>query len=98
MKMKEILVAALFFASGLPAIAQQALSAVPCQEVPHLIQQFAADRRAINRFYVVSMSSERRDRLVALYNDYLKSLAQLDFNVLNQECKVDYILFQRNLN
>lgn len=98
MKMKEKLVAVLLLMTGFPANARQELSAVPCQEVPHLIQQFAADRRAINRFYVVAMSPERRARLVALYNDYLKSLAQLDFDALNQECKVDYILFQRNLN
>ncbi|MBK1438690.1 DUF885 family protein [Parapedobacter sp. ISTM3] len=98
MKMKEKLVAVLLLMTSFPANARQELSAVPCQEVPHLIQQFAADRRAINRFYVVTMSPERRARLVALYNDYLKFLAQLDFDALNQECKVDYILFQRNLN
>ncbi|SKB26761.1 Uncharacterized conserved protein, DUF885 familyt [Parapedobacter luteus] len=98
MSMKKTLISVLFVISAIPVIGRQELSAVPCQEVPHLIQQFAADRRAINRFYVVAMSPERRARLVALYNDYLKSLAQLDFDALNQECKVDYILFQRNLN
>ena len=97
-KIKGISALILFLISAVPSTAQEELSAVPCQEVPHLIQQFTADRRAINRFYTVTMSPERRDRLISLYNGYLSALEKLDFNSLNQECKVDYILFQRNLN
>src|SRR5690606_1515127 len=99
MKIKRILALVLFLtASALPGAAQQELSAVPCQEVPQLIQQFSADRRAINRFYIVNMSPERRERLISLYNEYLTALEGLKFDALTQECKVDYLLFRRNLN
>src|SRR5690606_39050565 len=98
MKIKMILALVVFLTvSALSGVAQQELSAVPCQEVPQLIQQFSADRRAINRFYIVNMSPERRDRLISLYNEYLAALDKLEFDALNQECKVDYLLFRRNL-
>src|SRR5690606_28216000 len=98
MKLKRVTALILFLVSALSGTAQEELSAVPCQEVPQLIQQFSADRRAIDRFYVVNMSPERRDRLISLYNEYLTALNKLDFGTLNQECKVDYLLFRRNLN
>ncbi|WP_211229827.1 DUF885 family protein [Olivibacter sitiensis] len=43
-------------------------------------------------------SPERTGRLLKLYDGYLKRLGALDFNALPQECKVDYILFKRDLN
>src|SRR5882757_1777227 len=43
-------------------------------------------------------SPEKRTRLETLYRDYLKKLEQLDFKSLPQECKVDYILFKRDLD
>jgi len=41
---------------------------------------------------------KKRARLEALYRDYLKKLEQIDFKSLSQECKVDYILFKRDLD
>jgi len=85
---------------------------VPCQEMPNLIENYNADVRALTRFYTTSFlggrnggnninteggSPEKRTRLVQLYNEYMKKLEQLDFKGLPQECKVDYILFKRNL-
>ena len=43
-------------------------------------------------------SPEKRARLSTLYHDYLNRLERLDFKSLPQECKVDYILFKRELN
>jgi len=43
-------------------------------------------------------SPEKRARLEALCHDYLKKLEQIDFKNLSQECKVDYILFKRDLD
>ncbi len=42
-------------------------------------------------------SPEKRERLNTLYNDYMKKLSAISFNSLPQECKVDYILFKRDL-
>ena len=85
---------------------------VPCQEMPNLIEDYAADFRALARFYSPSSSGsfrgggadagvgspEKRERLDKLNNDYLKKLAQLNFKGLPQECKVDYLLFKRDIN
>ena len=84
---------------------------VPCQEMPHLIETYNADLRALTRFYTSAFygarntgnptmeggSPEKRARLEELYHEYLKKLDNLDFKSLPQECKVDYILFKRDL-
>jgi len=84
-------------------------SYVPCQEMPDLMQQFKADKSAIVRFYSPSENAPRYQlsggigspdklgRLIKLNNTYLERLADLDFAALPQECKVDYILFKRDL-
>jgi uncharacterized protein (DUF885 family) len=42
-------------------------------------------------------SPEKREKLEKLYRDYLKKLEELNFKNLSQECKVDYILFRRDM-
>ena len=85
----------------------------PCPEMPSLMENYNADLRAIVRFYTSSYfggrnagnpvsaeggSLEKRTRLDALYHEYLDKLAKINFKDLQQECKVDYILFKRDLN
>jgi uncharacterized protein (DUF885 family) len=84
---------------------------VPCQEMPNLITNYNADFRAITRFYTSNFfggrnngnpaaeggSPEKRARLDELHQEYLKKLEKIDFKSLQQECKVDYILFKRDL-
>lgn len=95
------------------AFAQSKEEYVPCQEMPGIIQNFNADEQALLRFYTPWTGSgfrddhdgnanigspEKRDRLIKLNQDYLKKLEVINFNSLPQECKVDYILFKRDLN
>ncbi|RFM28575.1 DUF885 family protein [Deminuibacter soli] len=84
---------------------------VPCQEMPNLIQEYNADYGALLHIYSAGApddesrwsgtgpgdSPEKRNRLNQLYHTYLQRLGLLDFNSLPQECKVDYILFKRDL-
>lgn len=84
---------------------------VPCQEMPSLMQNYEADWRALTRFYtstfygsryqgyggIEGASLEVRARFDSLYQEYLGKTEALDFNSLSQECKVDYILFKRDL-
>jgi uncharacterized protein (DUF885 family) len=81
--------------------------------MPNLIQNYNADYRALTRFYTPSSgntfrggggggdagtgSPERRERLDKLNREYLKKLGALNFKSLPQECKVDYILFKRDI-
>ncbi len=85
---------------------------VPCQEMPTLIQQYGVDNRTLSRYYSPASSRgggfggsadasigspEKNKRLQQLVQDYQKKLAAVDFKNLSQECKVDYILFKRDL-
>ena len=84
---------------------------VPCQEMPNLMQNFSADNRVLNRFYSPTTnnrgggfgaadalgSPKKNKRLQELTKEYLQKLSALNFNNLSQECKVDYLLFKRDL-
>lgn len=82
---------------------------IPCQEIPYLMQQFEADRAAVYRFYSPSEnapryrpaegmgSPDRQNRLKELNEKYLAELKTVQFKSLPQECKVDYLLFTRDL-
>lgn len=108
-----LLAAVLACTSGMaqqPAPGSAAANYVPCQEMPNLIQEFNADYNALARIYSAGApddnarwssgpadSPEKRNRLNRLYHDYQQRLEQLHFSSLSQECKVDYLLFKRDL-
>lgn len=66
-------------------------------EVNNIMVQYWADRGALNRFYFVRNSPERREKMKVLHDDYVKRLSRLDFSKLPTGSAVDYILFQRDL-
>ena len=66
-------------------------------EVHPLLVQYEADYGSLSRFYFVSNSQERRERFKTFYNDYLTRLRQLSFEKMATGGRVDYILFQRDL-
>jgi uncharacterized protein (DUF885 family) len=67
-------------------------------EVNNLMVQYQADRGSLVRFYFVENSPERRDRLAALVNEYLKQVQLLNYESMPTGSRVDYILFKRNLD
>ncbi|MGV3768116.1 MAG: DUF885 family protein [Chitinophagaceae bacterium] len=77
--------------------AQTVKDYVPCQVMPDILNKFRVDENTLSRFYTVEGSPERIARMERLYNDYEKQLAAVKFSTLSQECKVDYILFKRDL-
>jgi uncharacterized protein (DUF885 family) len=103
----------LSFASAI-CFAQLKSDYVPCDVMPYMMQQYNADYNALERFYTPSgnespfgyrrrgyngaESPEKRERMKKLYDEYVEKLSQIDFDKLPQECKVDYILFKRDLN
>lgn len=70
---------------------------VPCQEMPNLITNYRADYRSLSIAYIVRASPEGRARFEKLYEDYINRLRGVEFESLPLECKVDYILFERDL-
>lgn len=66
-------------------------------EVNNIMVQYYADRGALNRFYFVRNSPERREKMTALQEEYVKRLSKLDYAKLPAGSAVDYVLFQRDL-
>ena len=66
-------------------------------DVHHLITQYEADYGSLSRFYTINGSPERRERFQRLTNEYLEQLKKLDFDRMNTDSRVDYILFRRDL-
>ncbi|RYY13717.1 MAG: hypothetical protein EOO04_31400, partial [Chitinophagaceae bacterium] len=81
-------------------------------EMSDIMIQFDADRASINRFYSTSgagdewwlrqqrndyNSPERRQRLLQLFTEYIGKAKGMDFDRMNINGKVDYLLFMRNL-
>ena len=71
---------------------------IPCTQMPEIIQLFRADHDALDRFYFVTFSPEKGKRYQDLCTSYLDKLKGVDFDALPTGCRVDYILFRRNLN
>ena len=66
-------------------------------ELRDLIDRFALDRAALQRFYTIAGSTARRERLRAFYDAWLAKLPALGFEALSQEGKVDYVLLRNRL-
>jgi hypothetical protein len=66
-------------------------------EVHNLMVNFEADRGSLSRFYFVTGSPERRERMRTFHTDYLNRLEQLPFESLSQGGKVDYVMLKKYL-
>ncbi|HEY5405818.1 MAG TPA: DUF885 family protein, partial [Ginsengibacter sp.] len=91
----------LFFATVTTVFAQPEIDPELYQqtsEVNNVMVKFNADYGNLSRFYVIQNSPERRERLLSTVQEYIAKLSKLDFDKLNTETKVDYILFNRDLH
>jgi uncharacterized protein (DUF885 family) len=61
------------------------------------VDRYNLDRAAIHRRYDVQFSPGRRDRLREFYRGWDARLRALDFDALNHEGKVDYVLLRNRL-
>ena len=78
--------------TGPAATADSSLS-----EMRPIIEYYVADRGSLQRSYPVASSPARRERFRKFYSDALERIQKLDFDSMNQEGKVDYILFRNHL-
>ncbi len=61
------------------------------------IESFSQDFGAFNRFWASELSAARIARFSQLYDDELATLAKMNFDSLNQDDQVDYVLFKNYL-
>jgi uncharacterized protein (DUF885 family) len=66
-------------------------------ELRAVIERYTADRGSLFRFYSVEASAARQTRMKQFYNDWLASLAKLDFDKMSQDGRIDYLLFKNHL-
>jgi hypothetical protein len=66
-------------------------------ELRDLVDRFALDRQALQRFYTVPGSNERRSRLRAFQRAWLDALPKIAFAKLSREGQVDYVLLRNHI-
>lgn len=102
MTMKRIGFAAiLFFGALCGAMAQDAGSAVysePPSRIRGMIEKYEADAGSLNRFYTAPMSENRHARLKQLNADWLAILSKQNFEALDHDEQMDYLLFKNYLD
>ncbi|MGD9563400.1 MAG: DUF885 family protein [Pyrinomonadaceae bacterium] len=62
-----------------------------------VIERFSQDVGAFNRLYTARTSGNRAERFRQLYAEYLAGLEKLNFDSLNHDEQVDYLLFANHL-
>jgi len=61
------------------------------------VDRYREDRSALFRRWDVPYSPNRRERLRGYYREWQRSLADLDFDALNHEGQIDYVLLRTQL-
>lgn len=69
----------------------------PPSRLRGVIEKYGNDYGSINRFYSAQMSPNRVARIRQLYADHEALLAKLNFDTLNHDEQIDYILFKNYL-
>jgi hypothetical protein len=73
------------------------LVAAPVSELRDVVQRYAVDRAALGRRYSVDYSPVRRERFRAFAAGWRARLAELDFDRLGVEGRLDYVLLDNTL-
>lgn len=70
----------------------------PPSRLRGVIEKFDADYGSLDRFNTAPTSPRRAARLAQFYSDWLKLLDKQNFDALNHDEQIDYILFKNHLN
>jgi uncharacterized protein (DUF885 family) len=62
-----------------------------------LIETYSTDQAGLRRSQSINISTARAERLRRFYEDQLRQLASVDFNALDQDGRIDYVVFQNQL-
>ncbi len=69
----------------------------PPSRMQGVIEKFTEDVGILNRFYTAQTSSNRSARFKSLYNEQLQLLSSFNFDKLNHDEQIDYVLFKNYL-
>ena len=76
-------------APGAPALAPA--------EMPALVKDFAADERSVRSFFAIDVSDSRLERLDELAKQWRGRLDAVDFDALDQDGRIDWLLLGNHL-
>ncbi len=62
-----------------------------------LIERYTADRRTLSRVYDTPLSVADEKRFADFYNAWIDQLGEINFDQMDQESKVDYLVFDNHL-
>jgi uncharacterized protein (DUF885 family) len=62
-----------------------------------LIEHYSTDRAALQRYYSIDVSTTRVERLRRYYEEQLRKLETVDFKALDQDGRIDFLLFQNQV-
>lgn len=82
------------------AVSAQSVDAYnePPSRLRGMIEKYEEDYGSLNRFYTAFTSANRANRLRELYREYLTALERQNFDSLNHDEQVDYLLFRNYLD
>ncbi|MFC1629427.1 DUF885 family protein [Gemmatimonadota bacterium] len=66
-------------------------------EMRGMLERYETDRAGVNRFYNLSNSDVRLERMQVFYRHWQHELEAVDFNEMGQTGRIDYILFKNHL-
>jgi uncharacterized protein (DUF885 family) len=69
----------------------------PPSRIRGVIEKFNEDRGVLDRFYSARTSANRSTRMSRLYSDELEMLGRLNFDKLDHDEQIDYLLFKNYL-
>ena len=79
---------------GSSALTPTATANLAHPDLGEWIKRFASDRESLTRTFNAPNSPAAWDRLQDFYAEWQKRLESIDFNALNQDGQIDYVLFQ----
>lgn len=95
--MKQLVVLLTLLCVVIAAPAQTGLDVENPSRLRGVIERFEQDAGAFNRLYSARTSPARVERFRQLYAEYLSALDKLNFESLNHDEQVDFVLFANHL-
>ena len=62
-----------------------------------VIERYEQDEGNLSRFYHIASSPARRDRMRQFHNEWLGRLDQVNFDLLGEADRIDYVLFKNHI-
>jgi uncharacterized protein (DUF885 family) len=91
------LVSVVLLLPSLFAVQRACSQSVAPHDLREMIERYTADRRSLARVYDTPISAVDEQRFSEFYQNWQKQLGSVNFSSLDEDGKIDYILFKNHL-